>query len=454
MNEANIDFTNGPIAGKMIRFCIPILLSSMFQQLYVLVDSYVISNWISDSALGAVTSCINLVYFVTSFIFGIGQGVCVVISQAYGARKYEWMRKSEGTTVALALISGVILMFCGLVLTRPLLQIMNTPEELMEMSSAYLTIYLCGGIFMLLYNAGACIFQALGDSKHPLYFLMASGICNIVLDFLFVAYFGWGVPGAAFATVISQSVSAICVLVYLFTHAGEQKISLKEVRVHADCTKEILRLGIPGGIESSVVSLANTIVQGSINSLGTAAMAASGAVASIEGFTFLPINAFCSALATFTGQNIGAKSYHRIRKGCRFGLIAVSVLSFGVGMIQLTLARNLLGLFLQSEAAIDLGMMRAIITFPFYPLLGLTHCLAAIFRGAGKPVVSMLAYVLSWGVLRMAILLILLPVWHSFELLCWVYPITWFFSTAGLFIYYWFGKWIPQSEQKLAEAEA
>lgn len=447
--EKTLDMTRGPIAKQMLLFAFPVFLSALLQQMYFIGDTLIISNLLGDDALAAATNCESLAYFVTAFIFGIGMGIGVVIAQAFGAKDYEWMRKVEGTGLAGALAVSLLMIPVGLLVSRPVLQLMQTPDNVMEMSAAYLTIYVCGSGGIILYNVCAGIRQSAGDTKTPLYFLVLSCVCNIGMDFLFMAGFHMGVGGAALATAIAELISGLGMLIYLTRIRDEQRISLRQIRFSGDAAKQIVRMGLPGALESSATSLANAMIQGFINTFGSSAMAACGAFATIDGFGFLPISAFFQALGTFTGQNVGAMQEERTRKGVRFALFWLVVGCFAIGAAILIFARPLMGMFTDSPETMEYALIKARYSCLFYPILGLTHCFSAIFRGAGKPVIPMIAYLGSWGVIRVLILVILMPIYHEYVILCWVYPVTWTISTLFLAACYRWYPWFPSCRSQL-----
>lgn len=452
MKEDNSNMTTGPIASKLIRFAIPILLSNLLSQLYVIVDSLVISNCIGDAGLAAVTNCINLAWMITSLFFGMGMGISVVVSQAYGAKRYEWLTRCVHTAVAVSLIVGIVIALASPLISQTLLIWIQTPVDVLGASTEYLTIDLFGVIGTMLTYSCIDVLQAMGDSKRPFYVMAFSTVTNVVLDLLFVAVLNWGIPGAAWATVLAIYLGAIVSVILLCRAEGPHQLHLTRLRIHKDSLAAILKMGIPTGIENCAVSLANTIVQASVNSFGTTVMTAIGATASIEGFAFLPMTAFSNALGTFTGQNVGADQEERTRKGIRFGIVAMVILSFSIGLLLMALARPGIMMFSRSEDVIAYGVRRMILVCGFYPLCGLTHCYAAAFRGAGKPMIPMAAYLGFWCGLRILILLGVLPFWHSFDLLALVYPITWAGSAITEWAFYRWYPWFP-SKKKLETKE-
>lgn len=451
--DKTINMTEGPISKLMIRFALPVFFMSLFNQLYLITDSLIIATFTGDLGLGAVTNCENIYWFVTSFFFGCSMGLTVIISQQFGAGHHDMMKKAAATGLVAAFVMAILLIPVGLFLSAPILHIVQTPADVSGMSQGYLTIVLCGSGGLFLLNVAAGIFSGLGDSKTPLIFQTASCLANASMDVIFVALFHLGTSGAALATVLAQIGTGIAILFYLRSSRSPLPLPFHEIRLDRACFKELMRLGIPGGIENSAVSLANTMVQAFVNGFGTSAMAACGALATIDGFAFLPINAFCSALATFTGQNVGAAKKERTKKGVRVGLMWCTILSVVISILLLCVVRWALGFFLSSEESMALAIERAWITWPFYFICGLTHCLASVFRGAGKPMISMSAYLGFWGVLRVGLLMAVLPFIHSYAFLCWVYPITWSGSTIFLVLMERFYPWFPDSKKALEQLD-
>lgn len=453
MNEKTIDMTQGSIPKKLMYFAIPVFLSALLQQAYILVDSLIVSKLLGDLALAAVTNCENVAWLITSFIFGLGMGASVLIAQAYGAKDKKWMHRLEGTAYSICFILCLLFFILGPLLSEPIIFLLQTPESVFEASTMYLTIYIAGVGGLILFNMGSAVLQAIGNARIPLYFLIVSTLINISCDWILIQFFHTGVEGAAAATVLAEWITGIALLGYILYGKGVQRIEWKDIRIDKRSFKEILHMGIPGAVESSAVSLANTIIQGFINTFGALAMAATGAFASIEGFAFLPISAFCQALGTFTGQNVGANQKERTIKGCRFALVTMSICALAIGLLMMSFSEPLMHIFSDNPETIAYGITRAHITLWFYPLLGLTHCFSAILRGAGKPLIPMFAYLGSWGVVRVLLLMWLLPSHHEYALLCWVYPITWSLSALGLWIYYQKEAWFPEQRQGVQSLE-
>ncbi|MCI9041969.1 MATE family efflux transporter [Dubosiella newyorkensis] len=451
--EKILDMTTGKIPSMLLRFAWPVFLSSLFQQMYIVIDTLIVSRFLGDGALAALSNCENIAWLITSFMFGIGMGASVLIGQAFGARNWERLQILEGNAYAMCWIVSFVFIGLAPLICKPILIWMQTPQDVFDQSYSYLSLYIAGAGGILLFNMGSAIYQAIGDAKTPLYYLILSSFINIALDLTFILVFHTDVWGAALATVIAEWLTGIGLMLQLLNSKAKWRLERSKVRLQKEVIDDILKIGFPGAIESSAVSFANTIVQGFINTFGSIVMAATGAFASIEGFSFLPITAFCQAVGTFTAQNVGAMQKKRTMEGCRFGLFMMGISSFVLGMLLLWNSESLMQIFSSDPQTISYGLLRAKITLWFYPLCGLTHCLAAIFRGAGKPMISMLGYVLNWGLLRVIILLFVLPHYHVYSFLCWVYPITWLGSSLFLSWNYMKLDWFPEKKEIYLELD-
>lgn len=304
--------TSGSIPKQMVFFALPILLGNLFQQLYNTVDSLIVGNFLGSQALAAVSSSGNIIFLMIGFFNGVAIGAGVVISRYFGAREIERMQNAIHTTVAFGLIVSFIMTLIGVFFTPTLLRWMGTPDSVMAASVTYFKIYFLGSFGSIMYNFFVGILQAVGDSKHSLYYLIVSSVVNVVLDLFFIAVLNMGVGSAALATIISQYISAGLCLNLLLTTKGTHRIVPSKVKIHKELLGEILKYGLPSGFQNSIIGLANVVVQSNINSFGDMAMAGCGAYSKIEGFAFLPITSFTMALTTFVGQNLGARQYDRV----------------------------------------------------------------------------------------------------------------------------------------------
>ena len=426
----------GKISKSIILFALPILLGNLFQQLYNVVDSIVVGNVLGKEALAAVSSTGSLINLIVGLINGIFVGAGVIIARYYGAKNNKSLPKAVHTTIAFGFIAGIIVTAFGVIFTPWLLKLMGTPSDVFADSVTYLRIYFTGGIGIVMYNACVGIFQAIGDSKRPLYYLIVAAITNVVLDILFIAVFNFGVGGAAVATVISQFISAILGFIKLTKVDGDYKIYIKKIKIDGEMLKILMKMGLPTGIQNSIVAFANVIVQSNINQFGSIAMAGSGSYSKLEGFAFLPITSFSVALTTFIGQNLGAKQYDRAKQGARFGIIAGVSLAQIIGIIIWIFAPKLIGLFNSDPAVIEQGVIRARIICLFYFLLALSHCLSGILRGAGKTNIPMIVMLVSWCLIRIAYITIMVKIIPDIRVIFWAYPLTWFISSVAFLVYY------------------
>lgn len=330
----------------------------------------------------------------------------------------------------------------GVALSPQILIWMDTPASVMTESVIYLQIYFAGSLGFVMYNIMVGILQAVGDSRHPLYYLIVSSVVNLVLDLLFITGFHTGVGGAALATVISQLVSAFLCLMQLMRTKESYGLQIRRIGFDKNILKQIIRIGLPSGVQNSIIAFANVIVQSDINAFGEMAMAGYGAYTKVEGFGFLPINSFTMALTTFVGQNLGARQEERTKKGAKFGVLITVLLAELIGVAVFILAPQLIAAFDPSPEIVRFGVEKARTAALFYCLLAFSHSIAAVLRGAGKTMVSMIIMMMCWCVIRVTFLSIMIPLTHSIQAVYWVYPLTWSLSSLAFFWYYKKVKWM------------
>ena len=428
--------TQGPIWKRITYFALPILLGNLFQQMYNTADSLIVGNFLGKNALAAVSSTGSLIFMLIGFLSGIAIGAGVVISRYFGGNKLEEMSQAVHTTVAFGLVAGVVMTAVGVGLSPQILRWMDTPENVMYNSQLYLSIYFMGSLGSVMYNVCVGIMQAVGDSRHPLYYLIVSSVVNVVLDLFFIAVLGMGVDGAAWATIIAQYVSAIMCLWRLLRVKDNYRVELRRIRFHWDMLKRVVRFGLPSGVQNSIIAIANVVVQSNINHFGDAAMAGVGAYSKIEGFGFLPITSFTMAMTTFVGQNLGAGQIERTKRGARFGTITSVLLAELIGVAVFIFAPQLIATFDTSPDVIAYGVDKARTSVLFYCLLAFSHAMASILRGAGKAVVPMFVMLICWCIIRVSFLAIAVPLTGSIQMVYWVYPLTWFLSSVTFLWYY------------------
>lgn len=442
MTKTIAPMTSGPIWKRMTFFAMPIFLGNLFQQLYNTVDSLIVGNFLGSSALAAVSSSGSLIFMLIGFLSGIAAGAGVIVARFFGAGDEKSLKRAVHTTVAFGLVAGVLMTAIGVALSPQILIWMDTPASVMTESVIYLQIYFAGSLGFVMYNIMVGILQAVGDSRHPLYYLIVSSVVNLVLDLLFITGFHTGVGGAALATVISQLVSAFLCLMQLMRTKESYGLQIRRIGFDKNILKQIIRIGLPSGVQNSIIAFANVIVQSDINAFGEMAMAGYGAYTKVEGFGFLPINSFTMALTTFVGQNLGARQEERTKKGAKFGVLITVLLAELIGVAVFILAPQLIAAFDPSPEIVRFGVEKARTAALFYCLLAFSHSIAAVLRGAGKTMVSMIIMMMCWCVIRVTFLSIMIPLTHSIQAVYWVYPLTWSLSSLAFFWYYKKVKWM------------
>ena len=447
MENKGTRLLEGPIWKGIVSFAIPIFLGNLFQQLYNTVDSLIVGKFLGSEALAAVTSSGSLIFLMVGFFNGVAMGAGVVISKYFGAKDYEGMKKAIHTDVAFGLVAGILLTIIGLVLAPQMLLWMGTPAEVLPNSVAYFRMYFAGSIAFVMYNVVMGIQQAVGDSKHPLYYLIFSSIINVVLDLLFVGVFNWGIASAALATVISQAVSAILCFARLMRTREIYQVHIREIRFHKEMLDQIVSIGLPTGLQNSIIAIANVVVQSNINAFGVVAVAGSGVYSKIEGFVFLPITCFSMALTTFIGQNLGARQFDRAKKGAKFAVACSLILAEVVGVLVYIGMPVLARLFDDNPDVVAIATLQARTESLFYFLLAFSHCISGILRGAGKSAVPMYVMLASWCALRITYITIAVQLIPMVQTIYWAYPLTWSVSSIIFLIYYLKVDWVHGFER-------
>ena len=440
MKDKSTLLTKGSIMKTLLLFSLPILLGNLFQQMYNTVDSFVVGNFVDSAALAAVNSTNNIIFVTVGFLQGVFIGAGVAVARYFGAQDARMVRVSIHTTVALSLFSGAVLSVLGVSFTPWLLRVLNTPPEVFPLSCAYFKIYYAGILSVVLYNCATGILQAVGDSRHPLIYLIISSCLNVVLDLVFVIKFGWGVRGVAVATVMSQSFSAVLAFAHLMRTKTIYRVSIFHITCDFAMLKEILRLGIPSGLQNSIIALSNLVMQSYLNTFGAFAVAGSGTFLRVEGFTFITISSIALATTTYVSQNVGAKQFERAHKASKYALALNVVCGQMLSCCVMYFAPQLVGAFNSEPEVIRYGVMHSKIAV-WYFLPAMTHSLAGVLRGVGRPMVPMAVMLVCWCGVRVVWLTTLLERWHDIRLIFAMYPFTWMLSTAALVVYYARIKW-------------
>ena len=453
--EKGTKLLEGSIWKGVVAFAIPLFLGNLFQQLYNTVDSLIVGNFLGSDALAAVSSSGSLIFLLVGFFNGIAVGAGVVISKYFGARDYENLKKAVHTDVAFGLVSGLLLTVIGMFLAPQILVLMGTPESVLPNSILYFRIYFAGSLAFVMYNIVMGILQAVGDSRHPLYYLIFSSIVNIVLDLLFVGVLRMGVGSAALATAISQAASALLCFIRLVRTNDIYQVKIREIRFHPAQLRQIISFGLPSGLQNSIISIANIVVQSNINKFGVMAVAGCGVYSKIEGFAFLPvtcftmaiITCFAMALTTFIGQNLGARQYDRAKKGAAFGIVCSMTLAELVGVIVYMLIPYLAAAFDSSAEVVGFATRQAHVEALFYCFLAFSHCIAGIMRGAGKSAVPMFVMLVSWCIIRITYITITVHFIPKIQVIFWAYPLTWSISSIIFLVYFLKADWIHNFER-------
>lgn len=441
--------TEGVIWKKMLFFSIPLILGNLFQQLYNTVDSIIVGNYIGSEALAAVGAGSSIINLLIGFCVGASAGAGVVISQFYGARDKEGVRKAVHTTIAISVAAGIILTVAGIVLAPLILRAMGTPAEVFKEAVLYLQVYFGGILFSVIYNMSAGILNAVGNSRRSLVYLMIAAFSNIILDILFVIVLKMGITGAALATDISQLISCIFIILFLVRSTDVYHVSLKDIRFYDHLLSKILKIGLPTGLQNIVISFSNVIVQSSVNSFGSVAMAGFAAYIKIDGFNILPVLSFGMAATTFAGQNIGAGKYDRVKKGMYVSVGMGVIYTICTGVLLLLFAPQVIGVFTKNPDVVKYGVYIMRFFCPFYWVLGILQVLSGTMRGTGKTMETMLIFLFSLCIFRVGWIWTALSIEHRLDMVMVAYPLSWLLGAILILLYAWKGKWMPERTRTL-----
>lgn len=430
------NMTEGNIWMHLILFALPLLIGNLFQQLYNTVDSIVVGNFVSKTALAAVGSTDNIINTIIGFFSGLATGAGVVISHSFGSGDKKALHRAVHTTITLTFVLSIFFTIAGLLLAPLFLKLMATPEDVLPEASAYLRIYFAGVSGLMIYNMGSGILRAVGDSRRPLYILIVCAVTNIVLDLAFVVYLGAGVEGVAYATIISQWISAILVLVILTKEQSDYRLVWKDLRIDKRTTLSILRIGFPAGLQMAITSFSNVFVQSYINQFGSSCMAGWTTYGKLDKFCLLPIQSLGLSITTFVGQNLGAKKMERARKGTAYAVI----LSIGAALVLMmpvmAAAPMLATLFTKDPEVIAYGVRFIRLMMPFYVAISFNQILGNALRGAGNSVTPMILMMSSFIVFRQIYLFAISHIYNTITSVALGYPFGWILCSVLLLIYY------------------
>ena len=423
-----IDMCNGPLFSKILLFSIPLILSGILQLLFNAADMIVAGRFAGSIALAAVGATSSLINLLINVFVGLSVGANVAIAHFYGAKQDRDLQETLHTAIMLSIICGFFLSIVGFFLAGPLLTLMGTPADILPYSVIYMKIYFIGMPVTLLYNFGSAIMRAVGDTKRPLYYLLGAGVLNVILNLIFVIAFGMGVAGVALATILSQSVSAFLIIRCLIRNKGVCHLELKKLKLHKDKVKRILQVGLPAGFQGAIFSISNVLIQSSVNSFGSIAVAGNTATASLEGFIYNAMNAFHQTALSFTGQNMGAKKVRRVKKILLICLFCVTVTGLLMGTVALFFGKELLGIYSDDKAVIAFGYRRMLVIFTTYFLCGMMDVMVGSIRGMGYSIMPMIVSLLGACGLRIVWIFSIFKMNPTPELLYVSYPVSWFIT--------------------------
>lgn len=429
--SGEIDMTNGPLAGKILLFALPLIASGILQLLFNAADVIVVGQFAGSNALAAVSSNGSLINLIVNLFIGLSVGAGVAVSYYVGAKDDAGASEAVHTSIALSIISGVVVMIIGLCVSEFALAAMDVPKKIFDDALLYLRIYFLGMPALMVYNFGAAILRAVGDTKHPLYYLTFAGVVNVLLNLFFVVVLGIDVAGVALATVISQYCSAALIVIHLIRDKGQCKLHISKVRINRAKLMRIVRIGLPAGLQSTVFSLSNVIIQSSINSFGETAVAGNAAAGNIEGFIYVAMNAFYHASQTFTSQNVGAKKPERLYRIFALCMVFVLIVGLIVGGLVYIFAGDLLLIYLPDDpAAVDFAIQRISVIVICYFLCGFMEVFAGMMRGMGSSMTPMIVSLAGSCLLRIIWVYTIFAVNRSLTTLFISYPVSWALTSA------------------------
>ena len=435
------DMTQGNILRKLILFAIPLLFGNLLQQLYNAFDAIVVGNYVSNEALAAVGSSGPLTNMIIAFFMGLSAGASVLISQFYGARDQKSLSGTVHTAMLMSLILGVVLSAVGIIFTPALLRWMDTPETVFQEAVQYLQIYFYGLTALTVYNMGAAVLTAMGDSRRPLYFLTLSAAINVAGNLAFVLIFDMKIAGVAYSTVISEAISAVLVVIVLCRSHSEYRLDLRKLRIDFPLLKRIAMIGMPSGLQQAIISFSNIAVQGYINRLGPIAMSGYTAGTKLDSFTMLPAHTMAMAITTFVGQNLGAHQVERARRGTRYAMIVGMACTALIGIAILLFGRILLRIFTPDPLVIESGYQFMSVFAPTYVILNFTQILPGALRGADDVRVPTLVCIFCFVVLRQIYLFVVTQHFNNIITVALGYPVTWIIAATAILIHYRRSNW-------------
>ncbi len=439
MNSTNkIDMTEGPIFSKLLKFSIPLIASSVLQLLFNAADVVVVGRFAGDNSLAAVGSTGSLINLLINLFMGLSVGTNVVAANYFGAHKKSELQATVHTAILVSIYSGIILTFVGVLGAKPILTFMQAPKEVLDLAALYLKIYFSGITATMIFNFGSAVLRAKGDTKRPLYILFGAGILNFILNLIFVIVFKMDVAGVAWATVISQVISAVLVILILIREPDDFHLNLKKLCINRMIFIRIIKIGLPAGFQGIMFSFSNVIIQSSVNTFGAIMMAGNAAAINLEAFVYTAMNGFSQGALTFCSQNLGAGKTERIRKVVWISQGLIILIGAALGGVFLLFGNVLLGIFSKNEAVIQAGMLRLWIIFTTYYICGMMDCMANSIRGMGHSLMPVISSLLGACVFRILWLdtIFMIPQFHTPQTIFISYPISWILTFVANVVCY------------------
>lgn len=450
MRRNGMNMCEGPLLKKIIVYTIPIILTGILQLLFNAADLIVVGRFCGSLSVGAIGATGSLINLIINFFMGFSVGTGVAVAQGLGADDRKSVFKTVHTAIPVAAIGGAILMIIGLFGSEFFLGLMGTPDNVINLSSLYLKIYFCGLIPSMIFNFGAAILRATGDTKGPLIYLTVAGVANVILNLFFVLFLNMNVAGVALATAISQMISAVLIIIALMRREDVCRLDLKSLQFDISSFSKIVRIGVPAGIQSSLFAISNVLIQSSINSFGEIAMSGNAAAGNIEGFVYTAMNSFSQTAVNFVGQNAGAKKFKRIGKVVVICLLLVAIVGFVLGFAAWFFGRTLLGIYITDSAeAIEYGIIRMSYVALFYFLCGMMDVMTGAMRGLGVSFIPMIITVLGACGFRILWIYTIFETHHTLECLYLSYPVSWMLTGFAQLIAYFFV--IHKKKQQLSK---
>lgn len=449
-----IDMTSGPLFSRLLLFALPLILSGILQLLFNAADLVVVGNYAEHQALSAIGSVSSLINFFVNLIIGISVGSNVVVARSFAAGNKESVSRAVHTSITMAALSGLVVGLLGIILCRPILLRMDTPEDVIDLSVLYIRIYFAGLPFSMLYNFGASILRAIGDTKRPLYYLSAAGVMNVILNLFFVICFHRSVDGVALATILSQGLSAYLVLRALMETDSIYRLELSKLGIHGKTLRQILQIGLPAGVQGVIFSLSNILIQSSINFFGSVAMAGNTAASSVESFVYTSMNAVYQTNLSFSSQNYGVGNYKRMNKCLLYTFGIVTVLGLVMGNGVYFFSHQLIALYNDDPAVILYGVDRCLIICTTYCLCGMMEVICGSLRAMGYGILPMVVSLLGACGLRILWIMTYFQSHHTLKTLYASYPISWSVTICAHFICYLIiRRKLPNTDRILTEHE-